>query len=268
MEKKIDFCIGGMHRSGTSLVAEICKNNGVYIGRDLDPNMESKTFLNINNWLMKSNGMSWYNPSLYNQIDENISNNDLIQNYIIKRLAYSKFFRSYNQTVKKHTGVSFKDPRLTFTYKLWKRLYPQLKMVVVVRNGFDVAQSLMVRNKFITSQYLKSYQSNLYKFYPKKGGFNDSPLHNLELNMNLWAQYVARGLQLKKEYPDDVKIIRYEELSSSISLKSLSDFVQCNLTDSIVKIDERKMNDSLTSQQKSLDVYEKHKHLFETFNYV
>lgn len=268
MIKKVDFCIGGMHRSGTSLVAEICKTNGVYIGRDLDPNWESKTFLNINNWLMRSNGMSWYNPSLYNQIDENIRDNDLIHNYIIKRLAYSKFFKSYNQTVKQHTGISFKDPRLTFTYKSWRRLYPRLKMVVVVRNGFDVAQSLMVRNNFVTSSYHKAYQSNLYRIYPKKGGFNDSPLHSLDLNMNLWAQYVTRGLQLKKEYPDEVKMIRYEELSSSVNLKSLSDFVQCDLTKKIVKIDEKKVNDRLTDKQKSSEVYERYQNLFQTFDYV
>ena len=159
MNREIDLCIGGMHRSGTSLMAQICLNSGLYIGNDLDPNLESKTYLKINDWLLTSNGMSWYNPELFTRIETQIANDKLISQYITQRLTYSKYFRMPGGVGKKYCCNVFKDPRTTFTYRVWKKFYPNLKMIIVVRNGFDVANSLMVRN----TQVRKSYETNKYK---------------------------------------------------------------------------------------------------------
>lgn len=267
MDRKIDFCIGGMHRSGTSLMAKICERSGLYIGTDLDPNQESKTFLNINEWLLKSNGMSWYNPRLFHEIESDLIENSLINSYIQQQLQFSKYFRQYNRVRKQYIGSVFKDPRLTFTYKIWKQIYPKLKLVLVVRNGFDVANSLMIRNSKIIASYEKEGPRILNYFFAKRGAFYDTPFHNLEQNIELWALYVKRGIELQAEFPEDVFLVRYEDITNDSVMHNLSEFLGYDISISHIEIERSRMNGSLSRIQKDTEIYNKNSDLFRTFGY-
>ena len=43
----------------------------------------------------------------------------------------------------------WKDPRNVFTLPLWLRVFPEAKIIYIVRNGVDVAASLLVLSGFL-----------------------------------------------------------------------------------------------------------------------
>src|SRR4051812_23444294 len=53
----------GMHRSGTSLIARVLDQLGLFQGSELQEDHESVYFLDVNDTLMKRIGASWDNPS-------------------------------------------------------------------------------------------------------------------------------------------------------------------------------------------------------------
>ena len=53
----------GMHRSGTSLVARLLDDLGLFQGSDLQEDHESVYFLEVNDLLMRRVGASWDNPA-------------------------------------------------------------------------------------------------------------------------------------------------------------------------------------------------------------
>ena len=73
MKYKKPIIISGMHRSGTSLIANILNDNGVFIGSKVDENNESIFFQRINKWILSCVGSSWDNPiTLSNLNDDDI----------------------------------------------------------------------------------------------------------------------------------------------------------------------------------------------------
>ena len=67
MSKNISpIIITGMHRSGTSLLAKLAKDLGLFAGTKLDPNCESIFFQQLNIWLLQLAGANWSNPIAFN----------------------------------------------------------------------------------------------------------------------------------------------------------------------------------------------------------
>src|SRR3954454_23215857 len=52
----------GMHRSGTSLIARVLDELGLFQGAELQEDHESVYFLDMNDLLMRRIGASWDNP--------------------------------------------------------------------------------------------------------------------------------------------------------------------------------------------------------------
>src|SRR3954447_12291065 len=52
----------GMHRSGTSLIARLLDELGLFQGAELQEDHESTYFLETNDQLMRRSGASWDNP--------------------------------------------------------------------------------------------------------------------------------------------------------------------------------------------------------------
>jgi len=52
----------GMHRSGTSLIARLLDELGLFQGSELQEDHESVHFLDVNDLLLKRIGASWDNP--------------------------------------------------------------------------------------------------------------------------------------------------------------------------------------------------------------
>jgi len=129
---KIIFIIG-MHRCGTSLLANYLVNNGFNIGKSINkdknwqnPNgyFENDNFTEFHNYLLKYNNSSWCNI----QKNEMIYTKDMVEKYreLIKQEFDNESF------------ILIKDPRLTFFIKFLNE---------VCHNNYDKYFLFLTRNK-------------------------------------------------------------------------------------------------------------------------
>ena len=171
----------GMHRSGTSLVSRLLERGGVYVGGSwLDENHESVHFLRANR------AMFGEGPRMLRDFGWTAPKTD---EFILERRGYaeqaarqlSAFFADRTN----EDAWGWKDPRNTITLPVWLSIFPQARVVNVLRDGRSVALSLTDRNR----------------------------LHPA-FALGLWAHYVTRAEKNLEAVPDTRKItIRFEELA-------------------------------------------------------
>lgn len=129
----------GMHRSGTSLVANILQEMGVEMGADLlDADKyniggywEDEDFLWINKGILENAGGSWLNPP---------DRDAIIQ-------SSEKFSTTIEKTITKKEHLSngfwgWKDPRTSLTSCVFDPYLDNAKYIVVKRNIDDTIRSL------------------------------------------------------------------------------------------------------------------------------
>jgi hypothetical protein len=171
-----NILITGMHRSGTSMMANILMNAGVYFGEEDDlygsntydnPEgyREFKSFVKFNNRLLEDLGGSWHNPPEILSKSNWMSDIDAekYQNELLKIFAPLKD--------KPYWGV--KDPRATLTSPLFLSVFPDSKIILCLRHPLEVAISLTKRLEYF-------------------GGFEQS--------LQLWLEYhqvILNSLRLK-----------------------------------------------------------------------
>jgi len=139
------ICITGMHRSGTSMITRLLNLCDVYLGEERDIMLESMEnpegywenykFVDINEKILSNLKGGWDLPPIIYPGWES--------------LAEIKPFYSTAQTLIESMGThdhwGWKDPRNSLTIAFWKLLIPNLRVVICVRNPYEVAQSLARR---------------------------------------------------------------------------------------------------------------------------
>lgn len=136
------ICIAGMHRSGTSMLAQMLQLCGLNLGSpdelvpatsdNPDGHWEHKEFHRLNEQLLNQFGGGWDQPPTFSadwQHDERLyalcsDAQELIASFPTEQIW------------------GWKDPRNSLTLPFWKNLLPNLKVIVCVRNPLDVASSL------------------------------------------------------------------------------------------------------------------------------
>jgi hypothetical protein len=139
-------CIIGMHRSGTSMIANLLNHCGLSLGpeeRLLAPttnnpmgHFEHAGFLEINEALLKYLGGSWDNPPDFKSGWE-------------RDLALGKFIDKANlllTTLSNRFHWGWKEPRTTILLPFWQHLVSNLRFVICVRKPLEVARSLARRD--------------------------------------------------------------------------------------------------------------------------
>ena len=139
--------IAGMHRSGTSMVTRLLNLCGLYLGKEEDlvssaednPEgfWENTKFQTINGKILTSFGGDWDAPPSLNAGWETSPHLNLIG---INQDANSVILEN-----SQHPVWGWKDPRNSLTIAFWKRLIPNLKVIICVRNPFEVYRSLARR---------------------------------------------------------------------------------------------------------------------------
>ena len=140
------ICIIGMHRSGTSMVARLLQRLGLELGRpeDLwgpDPDnplgqFEHREFLDINEGLLARLGGSWDRPPNFTRDwyeDHSLDGSVHQANRLVEGFAANATW-------------GWKEPRTTILLPFWKRIVPDLRFVICIRNPLEVAWSLAKRN--------------------------------------------------------------------------------------------------------------------------
>lgn len=139
------ICIAGMHRSGTSTIAQLLYRCGLYLGpesdlfapKDENPDgyWENKNFVGLNEKILQAYRSGWdlpFSPTKGWHEDERL--------YPVKVEA--------EQILKVFEGRDawgWKDPRNSLTLPFWMSLLPDMRVLVCVRNPLEVALSLRKR---------------------------------------------------------------------------------------------------------------------------
>jgi len=194
----------GMHRSGTSLVVRMLEKLGLFTGRVRDPNDEATFFLKTNDWLLRQSGGAWDHPQ---SIDAILQTTDVRKRYVrlLEKMLQSpramlylggwRYLRNLG-TWALHEPWGWKDPRTTFTLPLWQEVFPQLKIVHVVRHGLDVALSLQARERRKMEQWNEAPNTWTRRAgrLPRRQDLVSSPrCLSLHGGFTLWDAYVSRA---------------------------------------------------------------------------
>lgn len=156
-------CITGMHRSGTSTIAQLLYRCGLYLGpeNDLfapknenpDGYWENKKFVNVNEKIFRAYKSGWDLPfSLASDWHED----ERLLPIKIEALRLLKDFEG-------HDPWGWKDPRSSLTLPFWLSLLPNSRVLVCLRNPLEVALSLRKRGN---SSY--AFGLNLWEIYYRK----------------------------------------------------------------------------------------------------
>ncbi|MEN8134878.1 MAG: sulfotransferase [Thermodesulfobacteriota bacterium] len=198
--------IVGMHRSGTTILAKLLSECGLFIGKKLDTHNEAIFFKSLNDRVLHIAHTYWDNPLNIEHLFSNKRTSGAVEIEMRKVVSGKDFLFDYvgwENTLKFFRNPFFswgwKEPRTTVTLPLWLSIFPKAKIIYVYRNGIDVANSLTEREK-------------------KRIGSINSPFFSLRcLNLmesfHLWEEYNRMLIEHLSLFPDvPVHKIRYEDL--------------------------------------------------------
>jgi hypothetical protein len=143
------ICLAGMHRSGTSMVARVLHDCGLYLGpqeelgfdaSDGERHWENIRFVALNEKILNRLGGAWHNPPKLPagwECKPEVQSLTLPAKKLIAMLS------------RDHQLWGWKDPRNSLTVPFWRALIPELKVVICVRNPLETSRSLQARGDAI-----------------------------------------------------------------------------------------------------------------------
>ncbi|MCA9864205.1 MAG: sulfotransferase, partial [Thermomicrobiales bacterium] len=149
--------IVGMHRSGTSMVAKLLSEAGLYLGPDdalMPPASENPEgffehldFVGLNDEVLNEAGAGWDCPPpvTTNWLDAAFD-------------RHRERARALAAPLTAHGLWGWKDPRSSLTLPFWESAIGPLRTVLVVRNPLEVVTSLHRRNGFSIALSLTLWQ--------------------------------------------------------------------------------------------------------------
>lgn len=229
----------GMHRSGTSMIATILEEFGLFMGKKKDINHEAVFFLNLNDWLLQQSGGAWDHPENISYLLDNTEVRALAVLYIrhllntprvICYLGLRKYLR-YRSPFNLKIPWGWKDPRNTYTLPLWLDLFPNAKVIHIYRNGVDVANSLMKRGQQelkAISQWMERLKwKHRFRNRPFPSIVSSVSCLSLKEGFRLWEAYTKRADSCITSLPKNRAIsLKYETfIEKPISfIKALCEF--------------------------------------------
>ena len=140
------LCIAGMHRSGTSMIAGVLEAAGLFLGpqqrlmpaRPDNPDgfYENLDFVSLNDRLLAAFKGAWDCPP---ELPAGWHTLPALESL---RAEAATFGRSLHSAV----PGGWKDPRNSLTIDFWRVLFPQLRVLVCLRNPYAAASSLATRS--------------------------------------------------------------------------------------------------------------------------
>jgi len=218
--------IAGMHRSGTSMLARHLCAFGFYVGRRLSGNAESLFFQHLNRGVLAAAEGKWSNVT---PVIERMHSAEFVRqqvDYLEERLFQKRGIRAFlsvGQCLKLWSGRSlgpwgWKDPRNSITLPIWLQMFPQARVIHMVRNGIDVAISLHRRET------------------DRQGAAPDFSEECLDFDycFRLWEQYLQACWEHQRLFPKERYLeIRYEDLlqAPKRELNAMLAFLNCEVSD-------------------------------------
>jgi hypothetical protein len=231
------FIIIGMHRSGTSFLAEALNDAGICMGVFREHNGEALHFLSLNQQMMSAAGGDWLDP--VSVADSKV--NTMTAEQIFAEHVKCRYHQKWRLRCFQAQSWGWKDPRNTFTLGYWLKVFPNARVIHLVRNGCDVAQSLHRRNQV-------------------PGEVHDSRLNDLQFCFSLWEKYTLEGQKKTEMLGNKALELSYESLISEDeqSLKRLQSFVGRDVKFHVKKQNRKHVNypDALREAARSSELFQ------------
>jgi hypothetical protein len=195
--------IVGMHRSGTSLLAQLLEGCGVFLGRRQSRGKrESVFFRDINSRILDLMGQSWRCVAHLPTVEELQAQGDWLTAEMRRGLerGFATDYLGIEGTAALLRGGlhwGWKDPRTSLLLPLWYRLFPRAQVIQIVRDGRDAALSLMVRD---------CRRSGADPAAP-----SPAQIARFVADVELWAFYLAR-IEQAGPCGSGILTLRYEDL--------------------------------------------------------
>jgi hypothetical protein len=213
------------------MLAKLLDQLGLFLGHQVEKNHEAVYFLFLNNLLLSESRASWDNPAPLQDFLKNRDAVDMtvrcLEADILSYRMYSylglRQYLRYRSLPRFDKPWGWKDPRNVFTLPLWLKIFPNAKIIYVVRNGVDVARSLVVRERMLLAHQKKKFEGQFDRFSRRtrleRVGFNGSIVcSSLEGSFSLWEQYVSQAEALLASIENDRLVIKYEDfLQNAVS---------------------------------------------------
>ncbi len=194
----------GMHRSGTSLVAQLIAVWGAYMGNELieadenniDGYWENKLLVTLNEKILTFIGAKWYFPPDEIDVPKLISQFGTEAEMIVKEMDF------------KREPWCWKDPRMIFLLPFWEKILEKRKIIYVscFRNPDVVAISLFKRNKLPKDVALSLWLFTMLKISQKLKERNnyilieyENLLMHPEVQCKLLFNFLNESLNIKRK---------------------------------------------------------------------
>ncbi len=218
----------GMHRSGTTLLARLLDQLGLFLGQRLESHHESVFFLRLNELILRQARASWdrsdpiheflQNPEIV-QMTLRCLERDLLSWRAREYLGWWNWLR-YRSLARWDRPWGWKDPRTVLTLPLWVELFPDAKIIFIVRHGVDVAQSLVVREhryfQWQQERFRKAFYRLSRRTHLERVGFRGSvrclTLEGAFALFALWESYIAYAEHWLARITNERMVVRYEDL--------------------------------------------------------
>ncbi|HRQ36676.1 MAG TPA: sulfotransferase [Chloroflexota bacterium] len=166
----------GMHRSGTTLLTRILSDLEVFVGPQVSPNFEDVYFQQINRQLLASEGAHWANPMPF---VSRLKDEKFIRQKATLAQSLLAEYTTHYQELASGQLWAWKDPRNTLTLPVWLTIFPEARVIHLIRNGIEVALSLQRRE---IRRYFRPTRDN--RMFPP----------TISRAYHLWQQYVETGI--------------------------------------------------------------------------
>ncbi|MDH3707828.1 MAG: sulfotransferase [Acidimicrobiia bacterium] len=213
----------GMHRSGTSMLANLLADAGLFLGHKTQPgHQEAEFFQRLNIYVLQEGSAAWDRPDGVDDLLADQRTRDYLIDYMktsvdspraVNFLGPSRWLRTRSLT-----GFTdpwgWKDPRTTLLWPLWLEVFPQAKVIHVTRHGVDVARSLQVRTDASIDEYVDAYQRRrqLYRLVGRRRRFEPSlRVADIDAGLALWEVYVAAAHEAVEALGERAVEFRYED---------------------------------------------------------
>ena len=235
----------GMHRSGTSMVARMLEELGLFVGKRKMADHEPYFFLGLNDWMLRQCGGAWDQPEPIRYLLENDEVRALAGDYIRSLMETPRVisflgwrnYRRFRTPWNLDFPWGWKDPRNTYTLPLWLDLFPNARVIHIYRHGVDVASSLKLRTDRAITRAKVSHERRrklrLYGLRLKRGGFTGSlRCTSLEGGFGLWESYLTEARKHVANLGERAVELKYEHFLSepSESLTRLARFCELPVT--------------------------------------
>ncbi len=208
----------GMHRSGTTLLAQMLGEMGMHLGRNLEEHYESVFIIDANDWLLARAHGSWDQPTPMRWLLEEPDCRRTMVESLRSRVDSISFLRRYvgGKRLRAFAGNGpllwgWKDPRTTATWPLWKEVFPRARAITVHRNGVDVAASLWRRAR----NELTGKDRRRFLTDPHLNRFASPRCLHLIRAFQLWEGYLDLHAWNRRENEIDEFVLNYEDLLAS-----------------------------------------------------